>query len=156
MNEITIRQTSDIEELMQWRIEVLHCVFDIPADADTSSLARENRKYYLQHLSDGTHVCCIASLGGLQAGCGGVCYHDEMPSPDNPDGHCAYLMNIYVRPEFRNRGVARNIVRWLVGDALGRGIRKIYLESSESAYPVYKSLGFNDMQNLMIYSPKES
>ncbi len=27
---------------------------------------------------------------------------EELPSPDNPSGKCAYLMNIYVREAFRN------------------------------------------------------
>ena len=43
-------------------------------------------------------------------------YH-EMPSPDNPDGKCACLMNIYARPPFRRQGIGDRIVRWLIGQA---------------------------------------
>ena len=42
LNDITIRQASldDLDLLIQWRMEVLHCVFSIPADADTAELRK--------------------------------------------------------------------------------------------------------------------
>ena len=91
----------------------------------------------------------FASIDGQKVGCGGVCLYDEMPSPDNPTGHCAYLMNIYVRPELRGCGVARRIVRWLVGAALSRGIKKIYLETSEAGRILYEVFGFSDMKDMI-------
>ena len=43
-NDITIRQASldDLDLLIQWRMEVLHCVFSIPADADTAEKTRRS------------------------------------------------------------------------------------------------------------------
>jgi len=115
--DITILEAdpADLDLLIRWRMEVLHCVFSIPADADTTELKQANLDYYTKALSDDSHIACFASIDGQTVGCGGVCLYDEMPSPDNPTGHCAYLMNIYVRPEHRGRGVAKHIVRWLVG-----------------------------------------
>ncbi len=81
--------------------------------------------------------------------CGGLCLYDEMPSPDNPTGRCAYLMNIYVRPEYQGHGYGKRIVRWLVGVALSRGIKKIYLETSEAGRLLYSFLGFSDMKDMM-------
>jgi GNAT superfamily N-acetyltransferase len=150
MINLNIESITDINVAMSWRMEVLHCVFNIPEDADTTSLYRENRNYYLQHLTEGTHTACIASMNGMQVGCGGLCYHDEMPSPDNPNGRCAYLMNIYVRPQYRRQNIAHSIIRWLVGEALGRGVKKIYLESTPAGYPVYESMGFREMKDMMI------
>ena len=149
--DITIRQAgpADLDQLVRWRMEVLHCVFSIPADADTTELRQANLDYYTKALSDDSHIACFASIDGQTVGCGGVCLYDEMPSPDNPTGHCAYLMNIYVRPEHRGRGVAKRIVRWLVGAALSRGIKKIYLETSEAGRILYEVLGFSDMKDMM-------
>ena len=149
--DITIRQAgpADLDLLIRWRMEVLHCVFSIPADADTTELRQANLDYYTKALADGSHIACFASIDGQTIGCGGVCLYDEMPSPDNPTGHCAYLMNIYVRPEHRGRGVAKRIVRWLVGAALSRGIKKIYLETSEAGRLLYEVLGFSDMKDMM-------
>jgi N-acetylglutamate synthase-like GNAT family acetyltransferase len=72
-----------------------------------------------------------------------------MPSPDNANGKCAYLMNIYCREPYRHQGVGHALVRWLVGQVQASGIRKIYLETSDSGRPLYQSLGFRDMENMM-------
>lgn len=149
--DIVIRQASldDLDLLIQWRMEVLHCVFSIPADADTAELRQQNIDYYRKALANGSHIACFAEEDGEIVGCGGLCLYDEMPSPDNPTGHCAYLMNIYVRPEHQGHGTGKRIVRWLVGAALSRGIKKIYLETSEAGRLLYSVLGFSDMKDMM-------
>ena len=159
-NDITIRQASldDLDLLIQWRmevLEVLHCVFSIPADADTAELRQQNIDYYRKALANDSHIACFAEEDGEIVGCGGLCLYDEMPSPDNPTGHCAYLMNIYVRPEHQGHGTGKCIVRWLVGAALSRGIKKIYLETSEAGRLLYSVLGFSDMKDMMHLSFSE-
>ena len=72
-----------------------------------------------------------------------------MPSPDNPTGKCAYLMNIYTKPQFRKRGVGEAIIKWLVAQAIMRGIPKIYLETSKAGKQLYTKLGFIPMQDMM-------
>ena len=139
----------DLNLLLQWREEVLRCVFHQPEDADMKELMEANRQYYEKAITDGSHIACFAELNGQIAGCGGICFYDEMPSPDNPTGQCAYLMNIYVRPDHQGRGIGKRIVRWLVGQALSRGIKKIYLETSTCGRHLYESLGFTDMPDMM-------
>ena len=64
----------------------------------------------LGYLTDCRHryECLMALAEGKDAGCGMVLYHDELPSPDNPSGRCAYLMNIYVRSGFRRHAPGRH------------------------------------------------
>ena len=147
--EIGSAGIEDIETLMHWRMEVLHHVFALPEDADTAELEQENRRYYEQQLPLGGHAACFARVDGVIVGCGGVCFYDEMPSPDNPNGRCAYLMNVYCREAYRRKGVGRVIVRWLVGRALGQGIRKIYLETTDRGRKLYQSAGFEEMKDMM-------
>jgi ribosomal protein S18 acetylase RimI-like enzyme len=141
--------SSELETLMNWRMEVLHEVFSIPADADTSALEDANRRYYGSALVDGSHIACFAFLDNEIVGCGGVCLQREMPSPDNPNGLCGYLMNIYVRPAYRQIGIGEEIVKWLVCQARERLVTKIYLEASDSGQSLYQDLGFKRMENYM-------
>lgn len=149
--ELVIKRAApgDLEMLMKWRMEVLREVFSVPADQPMDELDRENRRYYERMLQNGGHIACFACVDGEAAGCGGICIYEEMPSPDNPCGKCAYLMNIYTRPRFRRQGVGEAVVRWLAGQASQLGISKIYLESSEAGLGLYKRLGFVPMQNMM-------
>jgi len=150
-NDIIVRQATigDLALLLPWREEVLRCVFSISADTDITELMQRNREYYEKALASDSHIACFAEEDGKIIGCGGLCLYDEMPSPDNPTGRCAYLMNIYVRPECQGHGTGKRIVRWLVGAALSRGIKKIYLETSEAGRLLYSFLGFCDMKDMM-------
>ena len=148
---ITIRKAdmSDLELLMEWRMTVLREVFSVSPDDPMTELEQENRRYYQRALPAWDHIACFACAGQKIVGCGGICFHQEMPSPDNPQGGCAYLMNIYTVPDFRGQGVGREIVRWLVQRAKERGIAKIYLETSEAGRTLYQELGFSDISVYM-------
>ena len=105
-------------------------------------LASRIEQYYREHLRDGTHTAVFACAGERIIGCGGICYQTEMPSPDNKNGKCGYLMNIYTLPEYRRMGVGREIVSFLIKDAQLKNVKKLSLESSEMAEKLYQSTGF--------------
>ena len=145
----------DVELLVDWRLTVLREVFAIPEGEPLDALAQANRRYYQRALANGEHIACFARMGQAIAGCGGICLYQELPSPDNPSGGCAYLMNIYTCPDFRGQGVGRAVVGWLIGQARERGITKIYLETSAAGRPLYQKMGFTDMAGLMQLTSKE-
>lgn len=151
MNEVTIRQASvkELDKLMAWRMEVLDEVFAIPQGTDTSALEQANRDYYLRTLPAGEHMACFVELGKETVGCGGICFQREMPSPDNPTGQCAYLMNVYVRPAYRKQHIGTTLVTWLVGQARRLGIEKIYLETSDMGRVMYRHLHFEEMKDML-------
>lgn len=149
--DVIIKQAfaDEIDKLMEWRMEVLHHVFSIPNHADTKRLYAANREYYLTSIPAGTHIAVFAQIDQLTVGCGGLCLYREMPSPDNPSGQCAYLMNVYTQEGHRGFGVGKSVVTWLVNYAKKQGITKIYLETSACGRPLYESLGFRDMTDYM-------
>ena len=142
----SLRSIFDLPTLLAWRREVIENVFgQEPSDA----LMRQNEDFYRRHLADETHLAFLALQNGEEAGCGSVCLTEELPSPDNPSGKCGYLMNIYVRAPFREHGIGHTIVKRLVSEALARGCGKIYLETTPEGRPVYESLGFHDLPDMM-------
>lgn len=143
---ITLRETSDLRELMEWRREVIANVFGREPDA---ALMDANLEYYRNNIPSGRHIAFVAEADGIPAGCGAICLSEELPSPDNPSGRCAYLMNIYVRKEFRAHGLGHDIVRILVETAREKGCGKIYLETTPEGRPLYESLGFKDMKDML-------
>ena len=142
---------SEIDKLMHWREIVLREVFSIPEEKNIDELLDKNRDYYMAALGIGTHISCFAYSGDAIVGCGGVLFYQEMPSPDNISGRCAYLMNIYTIPKMRKQGIGNTIVKWLIKEAKRAGAEKIYLEASKDAYSLYKEMGFEDMNGYLIY-----
>lgn len=149
---IELKEIKELPILMSWREEVIRNVFGQVPD---NRLLDANRHYYARHIADGSHLAYIAVADGEEAGCGAICLTEELPSPDNISGRCAYLMNIYVRDAFRNHGIAHHIVSRLIDEAVRRGCDKIYLETTAEGKPVYSSLGFKDMPDMMKYYEKE-
>lgn len=149
---IELSEIKALPSLLAWREEVIRNVFGQRPD---KRLLLANREYYGRHIADGTHLAFVATVDGEDAGCGAICLSDELPSPDNPSGRCAYLMNIYVRESFRNRGVAHAVVSRLIEEAKKRNCGKIYLETTADGKPVYTSLGFRDMPDMMKYYDTE-
>lgn len=149
---VEVRQAGvdEIDRLMAWRMEVLREVFSLPEGSDLGRLDRENRAYYARELPRMGHIACFAEVDGQVIGCGGVCLQREMPSPDNPSGKCAYLMNIYTRPEAQRHGVGHSVVRWLVMRARRWGAEKIYLETSREGRALYEGEGFVDLPDMML------
>lgn len=141
----------EFDTLMEWRMRVLQEVFPMHEGEDRSAIARNNEEYYKKHLTDGSHTACFAIDTDTSAivGCGGICYQNEMPSPDNPTGSSGYIMNIYALPERRGMGIGRKIIEYLISEAKARGIGKIYLESSKMAKKLYYEIGFSDMCDYM-------
>lgn len=143
---IELVQIKDFEELMKWRKEVIENVFSEKPD---KTLLESNMEYYRKHIPDDSHIAFKAIYDGEEAGSGSLCLSDELPSPDNPTGHCAYLMNIYVRKPFRERGVGHAIVKRLMAEAVERNCGKVYLETTSDGRGIYESLGFRDMPDMM-------
>jgi GNAT superfamily N-acetyltransferase len=148
--DVRIRRATvdDLDDLMTWRERVVREVF-AAGDADLGDLLAENARYYRDELESGGHIACFASIGDDTVGCGGMCLQREMPSPDNPSGRCAWLMNIYVDPAHRGRGVGEAIVSWLVDTARAHGADKIWLETTSDGRPVYEKLGFADLPDIL-------
>lgn len=146
---LIIKSLDDIDRLMSWRREVIGEVFGV---TPSQELLAANRAYYETHIPAGGHIAVVAEADGVEAGCGAICLSDELPSPDNASGRCAYLMNIYVRAPYRSRGIGHAIVAHLVETARGLGCDKIYLETTEGARSLYRGLGFEELPGIMKYA----
>ena len=141
-------ESEDFEEALDWRMEVLGVVFEEAEPWNHAALRKANGRFIGKHLgSDLVH--CIASYAGEDAGCGAICFQDELPSPDNREGWNAYLMNIYTRPAFRGHGIGRAVVAELIARARERGAGKIYLETTAMGAALYEGLGFVYMEGMM-------
>ncbi len=150
--DIKIRPASlsDLDELIHWRIEALREVFSLPDGDANAALQQASLDYYRAELAARRHIACFAEQAGAVIGCGGLCLHAELPSPDNPSGKCGYLMNIYTQPESRRKGAGAAVVTWLTAQAERRGVGKLYLETTEDGRALYRQLGFSDMIDYMI------
>lgn len=138
-----------IDLLVTTRVEVLRAANRLDDFADLSEVEAQSRDYYLRALRDGTHTGFLAFDGEDFVGAGGVSYFRVMPTCHNVTGWKAYIMNMYVRPAFRRRGIATRMLDLLVADARARGIGLISLEATDAGRPLYEKYGFIPMAHEM-------
>ena len=75
----------------------------------------------------------VADLAGKQIGYAAY----------NPDSR--ELLSVFVDPDYARKGVATTMVRTLIADAQRHGLTTLWLESSLTAVPFYKTFGFEGM-----------
>lgn len=142
---------SDIDILTEIRIEVLKVANKLSCDVDMSLIEKESYKYYENCFKKDEHVAYLVYDKDIIAGCGGVSFYQVMPTYSNPYGTNAYIMNMYTRPEYRRKGIARKTLDLLVQEAKKRAIRKISLEATAMGRYVYIKYGFIEMKDEMQY-----
>jgi len=94
-------------------------------------------------LADGAYHHWLAlDSSGRVAGGGGVLL---CPWPANPKDPCtqrAVILNVYTEPEFRKRGIARQIMLTILAWVKEQGLRSANLHASDEGRPLYEKLGF--------------
>jgi ribosomal protein S18 acetylase RimI-like enzyme len=84
----------------------------------------------------------------------GLLITDWVAHPLSPhDPRRAYVLNVYTDPEFRQRGLAKQLMRTIIETCRSEGFRAVWLHASEHGRPIYSSLGFeptNEMK-LVLY-----
>lgn len=128
-----------LAEAERVRYEMLREVNGLP---EASSFGRAFQQATARFFRDGAQLSVLAMDGSRAAGCATICWLSLMPTYDHPSGSRAHLMNVYVRKEFRRRGIARGLVALLLEEARARGVTEISLDATESGRPLYESLGF--------------
>jgi GNAT superfamily N-acetyltransferase len=84
----------------------------------------------------------LATLAGTPVGMATLFEYRRMPRPGRPDARWGYLGNMFVREEFRNRGIGSALLAAIVAAADERGYVRLVLSPSAPALPFYRRAGF--------------
>ena len=75
------------------------------------------------------------------------------PSGDEIElGPEAIVLNVYVEPEWRRRGVGEALMRALLAALAGRSVRRIVLHASEDGRRLYERLGFVTTNEMILHT----
>lgn len=105
-----------------------------------------------EFLTDVNTCFLIAEVDGAPVGCGFCQIRQNNPTWDKFEKH-AYLGLIYVREEFRERGIASKISNKLIRWTKGQGVKEIRLKAytlNKNALKVYEKQGFVNLVIEMI------
>jgi GNAT superfamily N-acetyltransferase len=111
---------------------------------------KASRTYFENALRDGSYYGLLCEIDGEIVAGGGVVIAAWPGSPLNFDARRAWILNIYVEPAYRRRGIARSIVDTLVEWCRRNGFQSVALHSSEYGRSLYEKLGFQSTNEMRL------
>lgn len=101
-------------------------------------------------LAAGKYVGWIVLDGERPVASAGFFELEWPPHPWDPASeHRGYLLNFWVEPEYRRRGLARSLVREALIEAKRRRLRVVTLHASDAGRPVYEAMGFHSSSEMI-------
>lgn len=137
--------SKDINMLTDLRAAYLQEDLGSITDDDLCMLKRSLPGYYEKHLNDDLLVYVARDAGDIVS-CAFLLIVEKPMSPAFITGKTGTVLNVYTKPDYRDRGCAKKLMTMMLEDAAAGDVSVIELKSTEDGYALYKSVGFEDVK----------
>ena len=114
-------------------------------------LAPALKQYYIRHMGDGTFVSWLAFDGDKIIGTSGMSFVEKPPYFGCPSGKIGLLSSMFTDPDYRRKGIAKELLSRVVDDAREYGCGVIQITASDMGVKLYRDFGFVHNDNFMQY-----
>jgi GNAT superfamily N-acetyltransferase len=150
MPTIRVANADDIALITEHRHSMFAEIGWSTADALTT-MSDHFRPWVERMMAAGKYVGWVVEDDGQPVASAGFFELEWPPHPFDPAGEArGYLLNFWVEPSHRRRGLAKGLVKLAVAESRRRGLRVTTLHASEAGRPVYESLGFRRGGEMML------
>jgi len=95
-------------------------------------------------VADGSYCGFMMSDDGGDAAGIGLMLIEWPPHPEHPtQDKRGYVLNVFVEPAYRKRGLARELMALADAEFARRGVSYAVLHATEKGRPLYQGLGWN-------------
>lgn len=109
------------------------------------------KDYYTRHMADGTFVSWLAFDGEMIIGTSGMSFVEKPPYFGCPSGKMGLLSSMFTNPNYRRKGIAKELLSRVVKDAREYGCGTIQITASDMGIKLYTAFGFVHNGNFMQY-----
>jgi len=151
MEDLLIREATpdDIPEILRQR-RGMYLDMGYEDSPALAAMLSTCEPYLSQALANGSFRGWLALKDEHFVGGGAVVIS---PWPSHPyDLECrrATILNVYVDPEFRRRGIARRLMRTMIDWCRQQKFAAVYLHASKDGRHLYESLGFEPTNEMKL------
>ena len=146
---ITYRRLKDeeLDEFIRIRIRQLR----EEGATEKIDLVPALKDYYARHMADGTFVSWIALDGSRIIATSGMSFVEKPPYFGCPNGRIGLLSSMFTEPEYRRRGIAKELLRRVTEDARAYGCAAVQITASDMGVKLDTDFGFVKNRNFMQY-----
>lgn len=109
--------------------------------------------WHRRMLQTGLYQGFLVEAEGVVVAGAGLLWRDWPPSSATTEQTRAYLMNVYVQPPHRGRGLAQFLIEEMLAECALRGVHIVSLHASEAGRPIYERLGFRASPEMELVLP---
>lgn len=109
------------------------------------------RDYYDRHMAEGTFVSWLAFDGEKIIGTSGMSFVEKPPYFGCPSGKMGLLSSMYTDPDYRRKGIAKELLDRVVKEAKAYGCGTVQITASDMGVKLYSAYGFIHNGNFMQY-----
>ena len=109
------------------------------------------KDYYHRHLADGTFVSWLATDGEKIIGTSGMSFVEKPPYFGCPNGRIGLLSSMFTDPDYRRRGIAKELLRRVTDEARAYGCGMVQITASDMGVLLYTAFGFKKNGKFMQY-----
>ena len=145
---------AELETFVEMRINQLTEEYtsegrEVPKDVDLRSALFD---YYHKHMADGTFVSWLAMDGERIVGTSGMSFVEKPPYFSCPSGKLGLLSSMFTDPEYRRRGIAKELLDHVIAEARSYGCGSVHITASNMGVKLYTAYGFKHNGNFMMYN----
>lgn len=107
--------------------------------------------YYMRHMNDGTFVSWVAVNAGKIIATSGISFVEKPPYFGCPSGKIGLLSSMFTNPNYRRKGIAKELLSRVVNEAKEYGCGVIQITASDMGVKLYTAYGFVHNGNFMQY-----
>lgn len=152
MFEIRLAGLADAELIGRQRRQMFRDAGQ-PDDDVMAAMEREFVPWVRAKIAEDKYIGWLASEDGVVVGGAGLWLMEFPPHFLNREAMRAYLLNFYVDPEFRGRGLARALLHEALAEARRREIEVVTLHASKFGRRLYEQNGFKQTNEMMLRAP---
>ena len=137
--EYRIATIYDCEALTELRMRMRR---ELDADFNSELIYAQTLDFFKRNIKKGTNIAFACEHDRQMIATAGITLFEIMPTTEHPNGKVARLMNMYVEPLYRSKGIAKELLNRVMTYAREHQIGKVVLNPSQMGKSLYKNYGF--------------
>lgn len=136
-------KVEDIALLTELRLAYLKEDYGKLSEDNIIKIMRDLPEYFERNLNQNLFCYLIRDKEEI-ASCAFLLVVEKPLSPAFITGRTGTVLNVYTKPAYRHKGYAKEIMTYLLSDAVKKNLSVVELKSTEDGYHLYQSIGFTD------------
>lgn len=133
-----------LDKIISLRLALLKELGELSSPQEEHLMETSTREYLQKALVNNEFISYMVEANGEPVSISGMVLFKRPPYLENLKGIEAYILNMYTAPEYRGKGLAKQLLEHCIDECKKSGVKRIWLHASEDGKPLYKKMGFTN------------